>query len=69
MTSFTEIIEKCGICGTFTKHMVMLSTNSFGSPDLDLRPPGMERRVGRPGRRGRRRAIGRPGADARGGCA
>ena len=43
MTSFTEIIEKCGICGTFTKHMVMLSTNSFGSPDLDLRPPGMKR--------------------------
>ena len=44
MTSsrFRQVI--CSACGTSSRQQVLLSTNSFlGSPDLDLRPPEMER--------------------------
>ena len=34
---------KCSVCGTTNAFNVIMSTNSFGSPDLDLRPPEMQR--------------------------
>ena len=35
---------RCSACGTVSKFMVLGSTNTFGgTPDLDLRPPEMER--------------------------
>jgi hypothetical protein len=33
----------CSVCGKASEQEVLMSTNSFGSPDLDLRPPEMER--------------------------
>jgi len=42
----TTMIEKevvCCICGEKSNHMEIGSTNSFGSADLDTRPPEMER--------------------------
>ncbi len=33
----------CSVCGTETEFMVLTSTNTFGSPDLDLRPSEMHR--------------------------
>lgn len=33
----------CYVCGKTSEQMTLLSTNQFGSPDLDLRPPGMAR--------------------------
>jgi hypothetical protein len=39
----TTIFEKeiiCGFCGEKSEHIVIGSTNTFGSPDLDTRPPG-----------------------------
>ncbi len=39
---FNEDVECC-ICGEKSNHMVIASTNSFGSPDLDTRPPMMRR--------------------------
>lgn len=41
-TTFPQTI-KCAICGASNEVFVLGSTNSFGSPDLDLRPPGMAR--------------------------
>jgi ssDNA-binding Zn-finger/Zn-ribbon topoisomerase 1 len=34
---------KCYVCGETSEQMVLASTNRFGTPDLDLRPPEMER--------------------------
>jgi tetratricopeptide (TPR) repeat protein len=34
---------KCRNCGASSEHTVLMSTNAFGSPDLDLRPPEMQR--------------------------
>ena len=34
---------RCAVCGAHTKQTTLISTNTFGSPDLDLRPPEMER--------------------------
>lgn len=34
---------KCAVCGKASHHPVLTSTNSFGYPDLDLRPPAMQR--------------------------
>ncbi|SED43861.1 hypothetical protein SAMN05519104_3545 [Rhizobiales bacterium GAS188] len=31
------------VCGTASEHRVLMSTNAFGSPDLNLRPPKMQR--------------------------
>ncbi len=35
--------EKCAICGKTSEHNAILSTNIFGSADLDFRPPEMQR--------------------------
>ncbi|MBQ9901744.1 MAG: DUF2225 domain-containing protein [Clostridia bacterium] len=43
MTTFRPKTQKCYICGKESRHRVLTSTNSFGSPDLDLRPPEMQR--------------------------
>lgn len=34
---------KCAICGATNKYRVLASTNTFGGPDLDLRPAEMKR--------------------------
>ena len=34
---------RCAVCGKKSEQYVLISTNTFGSPDLDLRPPEMER--------------------------
>jgi hypothetical protein len=38
---FNEVL--CSVCGALTNQQVLTSTSSFGSPDLDLRPPKMKR--------------------------
>ena len=43
MSTFYRVDRKCGVCGKSSKHTALSSTNSFGSPDLDLRPPEMKR--------------------------
>ncbi|MBE6633254.1 MAG: hypothetical protein E7620_02805 [Ruminococcaceae bacterium] len=35
--------EKCAVCGKQSEQTVLLSSNRFGAPDLDLRPPEMMR--------------------------
>ena len=34
---------RCAVCGAKSEQLSLISTNAFGSPDLDLRPPEMER--------------------------
>lgn len=43
MSTFMEATQKCRVCGKKSTQRVISSTNSFGSPDLDLRPPEMKR--------------------------
>ena len=43
MTTLSEEEEVCCVCGTISTHMAIGSTNVFGSPDLDTRPPEMKR--------------------------
>jgi len=43
MTTLYEETAKCVVCGAKSKYMVIGSTNTFGSPDLDTRPPEMQR--------------------------
>ena len=43
MTMLFKQKYKCAICGTITEFKFVVSTNSFGTPDLDLRPAGMAR--------------------------
>ncbi len=43
MTTLANLTIICGNCGTANNTAVVISTNSFGSLDLDLRPPPMER--------------------------
>jgi hypothetical protein len=43
MTTIEPRKITCGLCGMNSNQMVMMSTNQFGSPDLDLRPPEMKR--------------------------
>ena len=43
MTTFIRKPRICAVCGSFAQYAVTASTNRFGSPDLDLRPPEMER--------------------------
>ncbi len=43
MTTFGFRSKTCAVCGTTTSFSVINSTNAFGSPDLDLRPPEMKR--------------------------
>ena len=43
MSTFMPVECKCAICGAVNAYRVVASTNSFGSPDLDLRPAEMQR--------------------------
>ena len=43
MTTIRKEKRKCFVCGAVNRFYEMGSTNAFGSPDLDLRPPEMER--------------------------
>jgi len=43
MTTLSEEEVECCACGTESIHMSIRSTNTFGSPDLDTRPPEMQR--------------------------
>jgi hypothetical protein len=43
MTTLFKEEESCFVCGRSSEHTVLGSTNAFGSPDLDLRPPPMKR--------------------------
>lgn len=43
MTSYGTATQTCSVCGAAVECTVLMSTNAFGSPDLDLRPPEMER--------------------------
>ena len=43
MTNMTQIEMKCSVCGKTSEQPVILSTNNFGYPDLDTRPPEMYR--------------------------
>ena len=43
MTTFFRQEVKCANCHKSSEHQALGSTNAFGSPDLDLRPPEMQR--------------------------
>jgi len=43
LTTMQVCTATCGVCGFEQQVQVLTSTNAFGSPDLDLRPPPMER--------------------------
>lgn len=43
MTSYDREKLRCYCCGKSSEQTVLMSTNSFGSPDLDQRPAGMAR--------------------------
>lgn len=43
MTTIATNKIRCGHCEKQSDQRVIMSTNSFGSPDLDLRPPEMQR--------------------------
>lgn len=43
MTDYDERKLKCYCCGKLSKHWELMSSNSFGSRDLDQRPSGMFR--------------------------
>lgn len=45
MSNFIVSQVKCAICGKESHQNVILSTSSFGKPDLDLRPRGMAREL------------------------
>lgn len=43
MTTYRETTLTCPACGNTDAYTALMSTNAFGSADLDLRPPPMER--------------------------
>ena len=43
MSTFRKLSVTCAFCGKASEFNVLTSTNSFGSPDLDLRPAEMQR--------------------------
>lgn len=43
MTTYFHEKRTCVLCGQSSEHLGLGSTNAFGSPDLDLRPPEMQR--------------------------
>jgi len=43
MSTFDRVKVKCGLCGHTFEAVELMSTNAFGSCDLDLRPPEMKR--------------------------
>ena len=43
MTTFVQESETCCLCGSTNEFSVVASTYTFGSPDLDTRPPALAR--------------------------
>ena len=43
MTMIRDFDQKCSVCGKSSPQPVLLSTNTMGYPDLDMRPAGMRR--------------------------
>ena len=43
MTLIRKFEKMCAVCGKTSLQPILLSTNSWGYPDLDLRPPEMQR--------------------------
>lgn len=43
MTTLYKEKARCAVCGTETEYTCIGSTNAFGSPDLDTRPPERHR--------------------------
>ena len=43
MTTYFHEKRTCTLCGQNSEQLALGSTNTFGSPDLDLRPPEMQR--------------------------
>lgn len=43
MTTMFPETATCAVCGTSSEHMLISSTSSFGSMDLDTRPPPLAR--------------------------
>jgi hypothetical protein len=43
MSTYVNLPVTCSVCGTESRQRILTSTNSFGAPDLDLRPAGMQR--------------------------
>lgn len=43
MSSFRTIEVTCGLCGHTFQTRIVMSPNAFGSSDLDMRPPQMQR--------------------------
>lgn len=43
MTTLFREKTRCAVCGIATEYTCIGSTNAFGSPDLDTRPPEMQR--------------------------
>jgi hypothetical protein len=43
MTTYAQEQITCAACGKSSQFHVLISTSSFGGPDLDLRPPPLER--------------------------
>lgn len=43
MSNVNKVEKMCYVCRKTSKQDVLISTNRFGAPDLDLRPPIMER--------------------------
>lgn len=43
MTTFSQVSFTCACCGSPSEGVVLSSTNAFGSMDLDMRPPPMQR--------------------------
>lgn len=43
MTTFQPAPTKCALCGKLSAHFELTSSNEFGHPDLDTRPPKMYR--------------------------
>ena len=43
MSTIHKREKRCAICGRISQQTEVASTNTFGSPDLDLRPPEMKR--------------------------
>lgn len=43
ITTISSKNQICGVCGAISEQTAIVSTNAFGSPDLDLRLPEMQR--------------------------
>lgn len=43
MTTLSVETKTCAVCGEISEHNIIMSTNAFGSADLDTRPPEMHR--------------------------